>query len=49
MIVEILRKVQTGAGTTAQGMQIPAHYVCNDSPPRVHGGYIMQRASRLVA
>lgn len=47
--VEILRKVQTVAGTMAQGMQIPANYVCRDSPPHAQGRYIMQRASRLVA
>ena len=48
-VVEIRRKVQTRAGTMAQGMQMPAHYVCNDSPPCAQDGYIMQRASRLVA
>lgn len=48
-VVEIRRKVQTRAGTMAQGMQMPAHYVCNDSPPCAQDGYIMQRASGLVA
>ena len=48
-VVESLRKIQTRVGTMAQGMQTPAHYVCNDSPPCAQDGYIMQRASRLVA